>query len=592
MLRALVIALLLAAPPAGAATEIGLSGPAVYGGDVASAVAAAKVVAETGTGWARVNFRLDLWSAPDDATLRGPDKLGFYQAYDRIIDALVTRGVRVYALVGGESVPGGGDPDSDDFVKRYTAAFVKIVDHFKDRVRVYETFNEPNNWRFGTMQPEVSPYYFAAMQQKIWLAVRHDGGRDQDPCNQVAIVSGGLFSFEGTDATDYLKQVYAEGRSKLAWDWMLQNVGTYPLDGVGYHIYVGQGMQATPQTVAAATTKNAAAAFAALASKEPDGAQTKKRIWLSEYGWTVDQVTAQQQAAFLTASTDALAAEGHVAAAFWFTYQDFPNGLYGLYDANGLLPKNRRPAYDAFVAEALKRAPLRWARLESGGPPAMLVAGTTSAPFTVAVRNTGAEAWPKGGPIRLGAGGGCPASVGANQILWAPASGYVNSFTDARVFTAGDTPAGAVAKYDLALVAPKAPGSYRFAARMVKDGVEWFGDTIQATVTVVAPPPDLGPSDLGPPDLGPPDLGPPDLAQATGDAGAPIPVDAGELTDGAIAADTARAVDDGGVILDGGSCSCRIGAHASGAPTWVLLLLLAGLLRRLRARPQACSVAR
>ena len=55
--------------------------------------------------------------------------------------------MQVYGQIGAESVPGGGEPDSDDHVARYAAAFVQIVDHFRDRVRVFETFNEPNNWR-------------------------------------------------------------------------------------------------------------------------------------------------------------------------------------------------------------------------------------------------------------------------------------------------------------------------------------------------------------------------------------------------------------------------------------------------------------
>jgi len=90
--------------------------------------------------------------------------LTWFEAYDRLVDELTTHGVQVYGQIGAESVPGGGEPDSDDHVQRYAAAFVQIVDHFRDRVRVFETFNEPNNWR------------------------------NQDPCAQVTIVSGALFS--------------------------------------------------------------------------------------------------------------------------------------------------------------------------------------------------------------------------------------------------------------------------------------------------------------------------------------------------------------------------------------------------------------
>src|SRR5205085_2711365 len=48
-------------------------------------------------------------------------------------------------------------------------------------------------------------------------------------------------------------------------------------------------------------------------ASEPDGAATPKRIWLSEFGWTVDQVSPSQQAAFLTASYDTFAQMHNVA---------------------------------------------------------------------------------------------------------------------------------------------------------------------------------------------------------------------------------------------------------------------------------------
>ena len=52
--------------------------------------------------------------------------------------------------------------------------------------------------------------------------------------------------------------------------------------------------------------------------------------------------TEEEQADFLTASYDTYAANSNVAAASWFTYQDFPTGRYGLYDDGGLAPANRR----------------------------------------------------------------------------------------------------------------------------------------------------------------------------------------------------------------------------------------------------------
>ena len=492
-MRALVLLAIFAAATPAAAVEIGLSGPAVYNGDVDAAVAAAHAVAATGTTWARVNFRLDVWSAPDDATARGPQALGWFAAYDRIVDTLTQEGVQVYGEIGAESVPGGGEPDSDDYVQRYAAAFVQIVDHFKDRARVYETFNEPNNWRSETdHDPAVSPYYLAKMQQEIYLNTKYYNGRADDPCDQVAIVSGALLSLDGVDASDYLAQVYDAGRGQLAWDWMHEHVGTYPMDGVGYHVYVGQDASATTASIAQATQQNLDAIWSTLAAREPDGAATEKRIWLTELGWTIDQVSPAQQADFLGAAYDVYAADPHVAAAFWFTYQDFPGGRYGLYDDGGLDPAHRRPDYDAFVAAVARYPPARNARFLSDDVPATLAPGETRT-ITLAARNLGAAPWSEAQKVRLGAAAGCPAAAATNAFAFAPAApGYANGVTDARVALAGTVAPGADATWSFAITAPATPGDYVLGARLVQDGVAWFGDTFRRTIHVAGAP--LGPA--------------------------------------------------------------------------------------------------
>ena len=480
----LVVACAAVAAPA-VAVEIGLSGPSVYGGNSDGAIAAAKAVEATGTSWVRLNFRLDVWSAPDDSTPRGPQQLSWFAAYDRLVDELTTHGVQVYGEIGGESVPGGGEPDSDDFVQRYTSAFVQIVDHFKDRVRVYETFNEPNNWRDAvSKRPAVSPFYLAKMEQEIYLATKFNNGRDKNRCDQVTLVSGALFSSEQTNAADYFNQVFDAGRNQLAWDWMHQHVGSYPFDGIGYHIYVGQGASATTTSVAAATKANLDAMWAAEAGRD-DGAAAK-RVWLSEFGWTVDQVSAQQQAQFLTAAFDSYAADAHVAAAFWFTYQDFPGGRYGLYDAGGLDAAHRRADYDAFTAAVASHRPALAAVVVADDVPMTLAPGETRI-ITLTLRNTGGESWSEATQHRLGAAPGCPAAAVTNAVTFAPDKpGYVNGVADARVTLTATVAPGADGSFRFAVTAPATAGDYVLGARMVQEGVAWFGDTFRRTLHVAA----------------------------------------------------------------------------------------------------------
>ncbi|MCU1279014.1 MAG: hypothetical protein JWM53_2560, partial [bacterium] len=478
------LALVLLVGARAGAVEIGLSGPSVYGGNADGAVAAAKAVAATGTTWARVNFRLDVWSAPDDATKRGPQLLSWYEAYDRLVDELTTHGVQVYGQIGAESVPGGGEPDSDDHVQRYAAAFVKIVDHFRDRVRVFETFNEPNNWRDSvSKRPAVAPFYFAKELQEIYLAVKFNGGRDQDACAQVAIVSGALFSSEDTNAADYWNQVVDAGRNQLAFDWMHEHVGGWPYDGIGYHIYVGQGSSATSASVTAATQANLGAIWSAVAARDDRAAG--KKLWLTEFGWTLDQVSAQQQAEFLTTSFDAYAADSHVAAAFWFTYQDFPGGRYGLFDDGGLAVANRRPSYASFTGAVAAHRPALAAIFVADDAPMSMAPGETRT-LTLTVQNRGGESWSEALQERLGAAPGCPSAAATNALLFVPgANGYANGVGDARVGLGGASVAPAAnATFTFAITAPSTPGDYVLGARMVRDGVAWFGDTFRRTIHV------------------------------------------------------------------------------------------------------------
>jgi hypothetical protein len=298
----------------------------------------------------------------------------------------------------------------------------------------------------------------------------------------VTIVSGALFSFEGTNAADYWNQVVDAGRNTLAWDWMHQNVGSWPYDGIGYHIYVGQGSSATTSSVASATQANLDGIWSAVSTRDDQAAQ--KKLWLSEFGWTIDQVSADQQAQFLTTSFDTYAANANVAAAFWFTYQDFPNGRYGLFDGGGLAVANRRPAYASFSAAVAKYAVALAARFVGDDAPASMAPGETRT-VTLTVHNGGSATWSEASKMRLGAAPGCPSAAAKNAFLFVPgASGYANGVDDARVTLAAAVAPAADATFTFAITAPATAGDYVLGARMVRDGVAWFGDTFRATIHV------------------------------------------------------------------------------------------------------------
>lgn len=468
-----VVAVALASNVAHAGPEAGLDiGHVVDHAVVHDAFAR---VDSTRVGWVRINFRLDDWTAPDDATRRGPDQLTFFEAYDRVVDAYLPRGIAVYGLVNDESVGASAlDHNSDAWIKLYVANAVKIVDHFKNRVRVYEVINEPNDYAGGTTA-RFTPAAFAQILQDTYLAVKHDNGHASDRCWQVQLVSGPILSADAFDGHDYLQATYAAGRNQLAWERTRQATGSFPLDGIGYHAYVGQGA-GDAAVVAPKLSANLAAAWSVVTANEPDGAATAKRLWLSELGWRADVVGASGQADRIRTAFATMRQDGHVALGVYFNLEDFPGNEWGVFDGGGA----RRPSADMLAAVADGDRPDHGARVASVVVPAL--APGALGDVVVTLENRGARTWTSG--FRLGAAPGCPDAASTNALAWEPSAGYVHAITDARVFLPHDVAPGETIALHVPVRAPAAAGHYGFAARMVEDGVAWFGPTVTADVTV------------------------------------------------------------------------------------------------------------
>src|SRR5204863_5056458 len=92
--------------------------------------------------------------------------------------------------------------------------------------------------------------------QETYLEVKHHGGHIDDRCWQVDLVSGALFSFDDNSSADYLAQVYSIGKTQLAWNYTHQVTGSFPLDGIGYHMYVAQGSDSSVADVRASMNAN------------------------------------------------------------------------------------------------------------------------------------------------------------------------------------------------------------------------------------------------------------------------------------------------------------------------------------------------
>ena len=328
-------------------------------GALAPQMATPAIMSDTGAAFVRVNFVLGPWNAPDDATPHAGRT--WFQAYDAIVDGLRSQGLGVYGLVGVESTragdPGdrfraqGPDASADQWLDTYARDFVLIAQHFAGRVRLFESFNEPNDWHAGN-SAWMHPYWFAKLLKIVYQKVKIDAHID------VTLVSGPLLTHDlpggGDDGTFYLDQTYLLGRTFHDWEQFQTDHGTYPLDDIGYHIYVGNTAENTPQDVQAIYTRYLNAIMGTI--KRYEGQLTDKGLHVSEYGFTSDngedlQAT-KMQAAFRT-----LRDSRSVKTASWFCLQDFPGSAYGLYRAGALTAGNRKAAYATFKALTGESAP-------------------------------------------------------------------------------------------------------------------------------------------------------------------------------------------------------------------------------------------
>ncbi|MDO8573930.1 MAG: glycosyl hydrolase, partial [Candidatus Daviesbacteria bacterium] len=266
------------------------------------------LVAESKAKWVRLNFIGDDWTASSSATKK----------YNQIIDAYKAKRINILGLIGAQSVAGGYDRTKpDDFIKKYVDAADAIVNRFGDRVKAYELFNEPNDWAGGT-NAQVPPDLFAKYLGRIYRKIKIDQKK-----LDIILNSGPVFSHDQDTGASYLEQTYSAGKNlsdpEANWAKIKAETGSYPLDGIGYHIYVAQGMNDQRQ-VEPKIKENLNAFKSVITMLDPG-----KKIWISEFGWGTGtgRVTEEVQALNLEKAYTLLKGEPTVRMAMWFTLMDF-----------------------------------------------------------------------------------------------------------------------------------------------------------------------------------------------------------------------------------------------------------------------------
>lgn len=277
-------------------------------------------IQQSGAKWVRINFIVNPWTGPSDSSRHGSLNLTWFEVYDRIVNDAISRGLTIYGLVSAESVRSSYNYETDGYIADYTANFVAIVGHFKDRVRVYESFNEPNNWAFGPY-PQLGAYYFAKLLENVYRAVKIDNGHVMDPSwNGVTLLSGPLFTHDQDTGGPYFTEVINAGRNQLGWNSLKSSYGTYPFDGMGYHLYTTGGTDNVSQ-VTSKMDSNINTFWNVITGLEGGG--TPKRLWVSETGWNTKDVSEAVQSNNVETVITHAKADIRVTFLSWFCLYDW-----------------------------------------------------------------------------------------------------------------------------------------------------------------------------------------------------------------------------------------------------------------------------
>lgn len=265
-----------------------------------------------------------------------------FETYRNIIHQYKENGVKVYLLVGAQSIPGGYSPDDPGGQEQFFAKFVNVVDRvtdefseeLKDEAIGIELINEPNDFAGGTTHL-FPPSFYARILSATYTRVKIEKGMDF-----VSLNSGGLLSHDesgganvGDDsAANYLRSVYESGISEWNWEGIKEDTGSYPFDLLSYHIYVKQDSSDETEVKNAIWTN-----LAAIEQVLDEYGDLNKKIIVSEIGWGtgVGGVDEAGQAWNIKNANEALQVDPRVVVELIFTLIDFDERQLGVLYEDG-----------------------------------------------------------------------------------------------------------------------------------------------------------------------------------------------------------------------------------------------------------------
>jgi hypothetical protein len=313
-------------------------------GEVVLTDEVAQAIADTGAGFVRVNFRLGSYDA---------DTPEWYAAYDGIVDRLRGRGLEIIALMTNEAWWGEpsrwkensyeevGGNGMNPYLENWVGAFTRMATHWQGKIKYWELWNEPD------CLATIYPSNFGALLANAYDRARTNG-------LPVEIISGGVCGGSCTSldyGPGFIRKMYDVSINKTSWfSQMKVKWGTYPLDHIGFHIYPNCGSYLDTSWLSCYLDcfHNAYAAF--------EGADTKKKMFLTEIGWTTNHnspgdcyTTETIQASNITSAFNVANSKTYIQSVQYFFLQDVPpaNLYFGVFDASGLGEPDKKPGWSS-----------------------------------------------------------------------------------------------------------------------------------------------------------------------------------------------------------------------------------------------------
>jgi hypothetical protein len=329
-----------------------------------------KYMHEAEASWIRLNFRLG--ACYKDWVSRGCNGRTALETYDEVLDIAAAHGFQVLGLIGHEAWPGqqedwnannaehtGGDGDNPYLRHLGDDAATVLATAFKDKIRYWEVWNEPNAWTERDDQGRPKGGSFIYPSGFAWALTRtYEAIKLARP--DAVVISGGLFGHDLGDSAilfsrdqcptgvpsgaDYLCATYEMGLRHGGWQ-----EGYYPFDHVGQHLYIDGG-RATSEEKLRMYLEEIRDAYL-----QYEGAETRKTTYITEFGWSTKDLSQELQAENLMIAFDTFRQVGYVARAYWFHAQDVPEAglFFGLTDASG----QKKKSFDVYQDVAAYDSP-------------------------------------------------------------------------------------------------------------------------------------------------------------------------------------------------------------------------------------------